>query len=684
MAAPEDLRIKAEQLRVELAHHAKLYYEQDSPEISDFQYDSLVRELLKIEAEYPELVTPDSPTHRVGGAPREGFTKVEHPFPMMSLDNALNREELKIYYEKLCQTLEVAAIPVLCEPKIDGLAVSLIYEDGFFKSGATRGNGQVGEDVTPNLKTIRTMPLKLAEKIDGIVEVRGEVCMDKKDFAALNASREESGEALFANPRNAAAGSLRQLDPKITASRRLSVYLYQIIEPEKYGVSSQQEMLDKLRAWGLPVQGSEKKCTCLSDIYSYLDVWIEKRFAHPIDTDGVVVKLNELRLREGLGATSHAPRWAIAFKFPPEEKLTCVRDIEVTVGRTGTLTPTAVFDPVHLSGTIVQRASLHNQDELDRKDVRIGDMIWVHKAGEIIPEVVRVELDRRPADAVPFKIPDICPVCGSRAIRIAGEAAVKCTNVSCPAQIKEGIAHFASRQAMDIRGLGEKLIAQLVDSGKIKNVADLYSLNIMDLAMLDRMGAKSAQNIIDSVERSKERPLSALVNALGIRNVGERTARDIAERFRSLDVIARKSVEEEHAMETIEGIGVVIAESMAAFFSEPHNKEMIERLRRAGVKFEMEEPIAAKEALPWNGLKFVLTGELSSMTRTEASEKIRAFGGQTASSVSSKTDYVVVGTDPGSKYLKAKELGVTILDEEAFVNKLNETNKNSPQRELIS
>lgn len=672
MSAPEDLKSRAEQLRVELAHHAQLYYEQDSPEISDFQYDSLVRELQKIETTYPELVTPDSPTHRIGGAPREGFTKVEHPSPMMSLDNALNREELKNYYEKLCQSLEVTAIPVLCEPKIDGLAVSLIYEDGFFKSGSTRGNGHVGEDVTPNLKTIRTMPLSLHEKIDGLVEVRGEVCMDKKDFAILNAAREESGEAMFANPRNAAAGSLRQLDPKITASRRLSVYLYQIIEPEKYGVASQQNMLDKLRTWGLPVQGSEKLCTCLDDIYGYLDIWTEGRFEHPIDTDGVVVKLNELRLRDGLGATSHAPRWAIAFKFPPEEKLTRVLDIEVTVGRTGTLTPTAVFDPVHLSGTVVQRASLHNQDELDRKDVRIGDMIWVHKAGEIIPEVVRVELGKRPENSVPFKIPNVCPVCGSKAMRISGEAAVKCTNVSCPAQIKEGIAHFASRQAMDIRGLGEKIIAQLVDSGKIKNVADLYSLNVMELALLDRMGAKSAQNIIDSIERSKARPLGALVNALGIHNVGERTAQDIAERFRSLDVIAKKSVEEESSMESIDGIGPIIAESMSVFFSEPHNKELMSRLRIAGVKFEMDEPLVLKDRLPWNGLKFVLTGELSSMTRNEASEKIRALGGQAVSSVSSKTDYVVVGTAPGSKYLKAKELGITILDEEAFVNKLNE------------
>ncbi len=672
MVLPESLKNRAEELRMEINRHAELYYEYDRPEISDFQYDALVRELQKIESDHPELITPDSPTHRVGGAPREGFVKVPHQVAMMSLDNALNKEELASFYEKLCISLEADPVPVLCEPKIDGLAVSLIYEDGMFISGSTRGDGHVGEDVTANLRTIRTMPLKLAEKIGGRLEVRGEVCIDKKGFAALNESRDEAGEPLFANPRNAAAGSLRQLDPKITAARNLNIYLYQVIEPDKHGIKSQKEMLDRIRSLGLPVQGAERLCRSLEDILKYLDMWAAKRFEHPIDTDGVVVKLDELKLREKLGATAKAPRWAIAFKFPPEEKLTFVKDIEITVGRTGTLTPTALLEPVHLSGTIVQRASLHNQDEIERKDVRIGDMVWVHKAGEIIPEVVCVDIDKRPADSRPYRIPDTCPVCASKVVRIHGEAAVKCPNKSCPAQIKEGIAHFASRVAMDIRGLGDMIIAKLVESGKIANVADLYSLDVFTLVSLERMGEKSAQNIIDSIEKSKNRPLWALINALGIRNVGERTAHDLAERFRSLDKLSKIAVERGNELESMDGIGPVIAESLYVFFSEPHNIEMLKRLKSAGLKFELESPAVNKNELKWNGLKFVLTGELSSMTRNEASERIRALGGLTAESVSKNINFVVVGENPGSKYLKAKTLGIPILDEEEFINKLTE------------
>ena len=672
MAETADFKSRAEWLRAELDRHAKLYYEQDAPEISDYEYDRLAKELQQLESEHPELTVENSPTQRVGGAAKEGFGKVEHAVPMMSLDNALDREELRKFYVKLAQSFEKENIDVLCEPKIDGLSASLIYEDGIFKSGSTRGNGHIGEDVTENLKTIKTLSAELAEKSPGMIEVRGEVCMDKEDFALLNAEREEREQTLFANPRNAAAGSLRQLDPAVTAQRRLSIYLYQIVAPERYGIKTQEEMIDKLREWGLPVQESEKLCKNLDEINSYLDEWTEKRFSHRIDTDGVVVKLNELRLREELGETSHAPRWAIAFKFPPEEKLAKVLDIEVTVGRTGTLTPTAVFEPVKLAGTIVQRASLHNQDELDKKDVRIGDSIWVHKAGEIIPEVDRVELSKRPADSKPFKIPDICPVCGAKAVRIEGEAAVKCTNSACPAQIKERIEHFGSRQAMDIRGLGEKLVSQLVDNGMIQNVADLYAMSVLEIGMLERMGAKSAQNLAEAIENSKKRPLGALVNALGIRNVGEKTANDLAERFRSLDAIMKASLENESELESAEGIGPIIAQSMAAFFSEPHNRELVERLRGYGLTFEMTQPAADKTTLPWYGLKFVLTGELSSMTRSEAAAKIEDLGGQSVGSVSKKTDYVVVGESPGSKYLKAKELGIKILDENEFINKLNE------------
>ncbi len=669
-ATHEDLIRKAEHLRGELAKHAALYYEQDSPEISDFEYDSLMRELIELEKEHPELLTADSPTHRIGGAVREGFTKVSHEIPMMSLDNALNREELRSFYSKLSSSLSENSAVVLCEPKIDGLAVSLIYEDGIFVSGATRGDGKVGEDVTANLRTIKTMPLRLKENIKGTLEVRGEICMDKKSFAALNEAREEAGEALFANPRNAAAGSIRQLDSGVTASRKLNIYLYQIMEPEKYGITTQHDALNKLREWGLPVQGAEKLCVSEKEIESYLDVWTEERFRHMIDTDGVVVKLDDIALRELLGYTSKAPKWAIAYKFPPEEKLTLIKDIAITVGRTGTLTPTAVLEPVHLSGTTVQRASLHNQDEIDRKDIRIGDMVWVRKAGEIIPEVVKTEISMRKADSVPYVIPDTCPVCGSKAERLHGEAAVKCPNKSCPAQIKEGIAHFASRAAMDIRGLGDKIVAQLVESGRVANVADLYCLDEAVLVPMERMGEKSAQNIIESIRKSKERPLSALINALGIRNVGEKTAEDLAGRFRTMDKLRSTSVDNIAELELTDGIGPIVAESLHSFFSEPHNAEVIERLKDAGVNFTAKENLQINE-LPFAGLKFVLTGELSSMTRQEAAEKIKNLGGQTSESVSKKTNYVVAGEKPGGKYVKAQSLGVSILDEESFIKMLD-------------
>lgn len=673
MSDSAGLEKRASELRAALSKHARLYYEQDKPEISDFEYDRLMRELQDIEREHPELTAADSPTHRIGGAPREGFVKVTHMSPMMSLENALDRAELAVFYSKLCEALHEKNVQVVCEPKIDGLAVSLIYENGVFLRGSTRGDGKVGEDVTANLRTIKTLPLRLKRDIPGLFEVRGEVCIDKKGFEALNAAREERGEPLFANPRNAAAGSLRTLDPKETARRNLKIYLYQIIDPEKYGIATQQQMLDEITALGLPMQGSEKLCDSLDGIYAYLDRWETQRFEHTIDTDGVVVKLNSIALRSVFGATAKAPKWAIAFKFPPEEKLTQIKKIEVTVGRTGVLTPTAVFDPVHLAGTIVRRAGLHNQDEIDKKDVRVGDYIWVRKAGEIIPEVVRVEYDKRPEGTEPFRIPDVCPVCGSHAVRLPGEAAIKCENSSCAAQVKERIIHFASRGAMDITGLGEKLIDRLADLGILKNYADIYTLTAPQLAALDRMGDKSAQNIIAAIERSKERPLGALINALGISNVGEKTANDLAERFRSLDRLAETARDNEPELELTDGIGSVIAQSLHAWFSEPHNEELLKRLKEAGVRFEMEGPAIDKASLPWNGQKFVLTGELSGMTRAEAEAKIKKLGGICAGSVSKKTDFVVVGEAPGSKYQKAQALGVPILDEAQFLEKLKET-----------
>lgn len=673
MEAFETAKSRAAELIEILNRNAGLYYEQDAPEISDREYDLLLRELQEIENKYPELVMPDSPVRRIGGAPKEGFTKVQHRIQMMSLDNALTREELESFYTKLSQGLGVPACAVTCEPKIDGLAVSLIYENGIFVSGATRGDGAVGEDVSANLRTIRTMPLRLAKGIQGILEIRGEVCIDKKGFAELNAGREEAGEALFANPRNAAAGSLRQLDPKITAQRKLKIYLYQVVEPHKYGIKTQYEMLQWIKAAGLPTQGGEARVSSAGEIGGYLDDWSQKRFEHSIDTDGVVIKLDDLSDREKLGATAKAPRWAIAYKFPPEEKLTLLKDIEVTVGRTGTMTPTAILEPVHLSGTVVQRASLHNQDDIDRKDVRIRDMVWVHKAGEIIPEIIRVELSERPDGTEPYHIPANCPVCGSKAVRLTGEAAVKCPNKSCPAQIKEAIIHFASRRAMNILGLGEKIVSQLVDEGLVRTVADLYSLTADKLAGLERMGEKSAENIMDAIEKSKTRPLGALINAIGIPNIGERTAAELAERFRSIEALAESAVARDGKLEEMEGIGPAMAESIAAFFSEPHNVETVERLRSRGVNTRLDSAPVDRENLPWSGLKFVLTGELTTMTRDEASGRIGALGGQTVGSVSKKTDFVVVGESPGSKFLKAKELNIPILDESAFIKKLEET-----------
>ncbi len=672
MAVPESLKKRVSELRAELKRHAELYYVQDSPEITDFEYDQLLRELAAAEEKYSELRTADSPTHRVGGAPREGFVKVEHSEPMMSLDNALDKDELRSFYAKTSQALGVDSVQVLCEPKIDGLAVSLIYEDGVFVSGATRGDGRVGEDITANLRTIKSLPLTLRDTVRGKLEVRGEICMDKKGFALLNAAREEAGEPLFANPRNAAAGSVRQLDPKVTAVRKLKIYLYQVVDPEKHGIRSQKEMLETIGRLGLPVQGSERLCSTLEEVESYLEAWTEKRFEHPIDTDGVVVKLDDIGLRAMLGATSKAPRWAIAFKFPPEEKVTRIIDIEITVGRTGTLTPTAVLEPVHLSGTVVRRAILHNQDEIDRKDIRIGDYVLVHKAGEIIPEVIRVEKERRPEGTVPFRIPEICPVCGSGAVRLKGEAAVKCSNSSCPAQIKEGISHFASRAAMDIRGLGDKIVALLVEKGIVSDFADLYMIRTEDLIPLERMGEKSARNITEAIEKSKNRPLGALINALGIRNVGERTANDLAEKFRSLELLSETAVSRTDELESMEGIGPVVAESLRVFFLEPHNDHVIRRLKEAGVNMVIESPAKSRVDLPWSGLKFVLTGELSTMTRPEASEKIKALGGETSDSVSRKTNFVVTGEKPGSKLLKARSLGIEVLEEEDFIKRLSE------------
>ena len=664
MLVLEEARLRVEALIGELTHHAHLYYAMDAPEITDAEYDVLYRELKKLETEFPELISPSSPTQRVGEQPRVEFRKIEHVSQMQSLDNALDFQGVLAFYKRLSDALNTSDVELLCEPKIDGLAISLIYEDGLFIAGATRGDGRIGEDVTQNLRTIRSLPLRLKGDHSGRLEVRGEVCMGREEFARLNEDREEAGEPLFANPRNAAAGSLRQLDSRITASRRLRVYLYHLEEPQHHGVTTQHALLQWLKEAGFPTQGEEQVCKNTESVHSYLEEWTEKRLYHPVNTDGVVIKVNDLSLRETLGSTSSAPRWAIAFKFPPEEKRTRILAIEVSVGRTGVLTPTAVLEPVQLSGTSVQRASLHNQDEIDRKDVRIGDWVWVHKAGEIIPEVLRVDRDARTGDEVPYQIPLQCPSCGAQAVRLPDEAAVRCTNKSCPAQLKEGLVHFSGRGGMNITGLGEKLIDQLVEKKVVTGLSDLYALTKEKLMQLDRMGDKSAQNLLDSIEASKSRPFRAFLNALGIRNVGERVAADLARHFQSMEALLDAK---EEALAAIDGVGPIIAASVVSFFGESHNRQMIRQLDLAGVTMREEVRSEKTERVhPIAGKKFVFTGELSRFSRIDAAQKVLDVGGEVVGSVSKKTDYLVVGESPGSKVEKAKGLGIQILSEMDF------------------
>jgi DNA ligase (NAD+) len=668
----EEARRRTEELKRLIAENDNLYYVLDAPKIEDHEYDSLLRELASIESAYPELLAPDSPNMRVRGVPRGEFTRVTHSSPMQSLDNALDSDELKSFFERVAKSLGTEDAEWMCEPKLDGLAVSLIYRDGVLETGATRGDGTVGEDVTLNIRTIRPLPLKLRDVPPGIVEVRGEVCMSREDFAELNRSREESEEPLFANPRNAAAGSLRQLDHRVTASRKLSIFLYHLENAADLGARTQGEILEWLARQGLPTQKSSRLCRTMAEIEAYLAEWGEARFTNSVNTDGVVMKLNDLALRAELGSTAKAPKWAIAFKYPPEEKRTRVIDILVSVGRTGALTPTALLEPVQLSGTTVQRASLHNQDEVDRKDIRVGDMVWVHKAGEIIPEVLRVDTEARTGEETPFRIPDACPVCGASAVRLPGEAAVRCVNKTCPAQLQEEIKHFVSRQCMDINGIGEKLIAQLTDRGIVKSAADIYGLSEEDLRGLDRMAEKSSRKLIGAIEDSKERPLSAVINALGIRNVGKKTAQDIAARFHSMDKLMASG---EDALSSLDGVGPVVAASIVAFMGEEHNKRTIERLREAGVR--MEEPGGDGDEIPtklsesFAGKKFVFTGELSSMPRPEAEKLAESLGAKTSGSVSKKTDVVVAGSNAGGKYDRALELGIEIWDEATFLERAN-------------
>src|SRR5450759_3698014 len=661
------------QLRAEIEQHNYRYYVLDDPSIPDAEFDRLFRELQTLEAQHPELLAADSPTQRVGVTPLKrvpgqkffgSFAEVQHRTPMLSLNNAFSEDEVRAFDARIREALGVAEVEYAVEPKFDGLAITLSYRDGMFVQGATRGDGSTGEDVTENLRTVRTIPLRLHKPIRD-VEVRGEVLMFKRDFAKLNDAQRAKGEKEFVNPRNAAAGSLRQLDSRITASRRLSFFSYGIGFCDGAKLPNQQDQqMALLQQWGVPVAQQRSVVRGLEGLLAYYLEIGEAREQLPFDIDGVVYKVNDIAQQQQLGFVSRAPRWAIAHKFPAEEAMTTLLDIEVQVGRTGALTPVARLAPVFVGGVTVTNATLHNEDEIRRKDVRIGDTVIVRRAGDVIPEVARVVLERRPRDAREFVMPKVCPVCGSRVARLEDEAVWRCTGgLFCPAQRKQALLHFASRRAMNIEGLGDKLVEQLVDTHIVNNPAALYKLGLLAIINLERMGEKSAVNLLAGIEHSKHTTLARFIFALGIRNVGEATAKDLAQHFGSLDNLLAADVE---SLQQVHDVGPVVAQSIADFLAEAHNREVIEQLRACGVHWAEQQPLAAT-ALPFSGKTFVLTGTLAALSREEAKEKLEALGAKVSRSVSKKTDYVVAGVEAGSKLDKARELGVAVLDEQQFL-----------------
>jgi DNA ligase (NAD+) len=659
-----DAARRIEELRELIHRHDYLYYVLNQPEISDAEYDRLVRELKELEKKHPDLVTPDSPTQRVAGQPVEAFASVEHKVAMLSLDNAMDVAALREFEARLKRALPGAEFEYVCEPKVDGLGVALLYEQGRFVRGATRGDGRVGEDVTQNLRTVRAVPTRLHGPLAHCreLEVRGEVFMPRRDFQKLNAALEEAGRPAFANPRNAAAGTVRQKDPAITARRPLDIFCYHVSYAEPASLATHWETLEALKASGFKVNPRSKRCPDMEAVLAYCQTLEAERDALGYDADGVVVKVDSLEQQRRLGATAHHPRWAIAYKFAARQATTRVLDIKINVGKTGALTPTAQLEPVELAGVTVSRASLHNEDEIRKKDIRVGDTVLIERAGDVIPYVVQVVLAKRPPKSKPFSFPTHCPVCGGKAYRPEGEAIWRCTNVSCPAQLKERLLHFGSRRAMDIEHLGEAVVNQLVDKELVKDFADLYHLTVDQLADLERLAEKSAQNLVAAIQGSKDRGLARLLNALGIRMVGERVAQLLADRFGKMERLMQAN---EAEIGSIWGIGPQIAQSVAKFFSEPRNRKTIERLKVAGVS--MVEAGAAEGAKPLAGKSFVLTGGLDSMTRDDAKDLILKLGGRVTGSVSKKTDYVVVGTDPGSKAEDARRLGIETLSEAEFL-----------------
>ena len=656
---------RIEELKNEIRYHNRKYYIENDPQISDYEYDMLVKELEALEGEYPELVTPDSPTQRVGAEEIEEFETVEHMSRMLSLDNTYNHDELKDFDERVRKGLDKDEIEYVIEPKIDGLGVALYYEDTVLSRGATRGDGMRGEDITPNLKTVHTIPLRLSDDtILKTAEVRGEVYMPRDEFDEMNEEREEKGEEPFANPRNAAAGTVRNKDPKIVAERPLDIFIYTLSYHEEGDLDTHWQCMEEMKKAGLKVNENMVKKKGIDAVIEYIDEWEDKKEDLNYEIDGMVVKVNDLDDQERLGATSKHPRWAIAYKYPAMRKTTELKEIKVHVGRTGKLTPIAILEPVQLSGTTVSRASLHNEDEIERKDVREGDTVLVEKAGEIIPQIVKVIKEERDGDEEKFDFPETCPVCGSEAKRIGDEVARRCVNAQCPAQIKQRLELWGSRGAMDIEGLGPKLLDKLVEKGAVKSIADLYKLGKIQLTSVERMGDKSTRNLLEEIKETKDMGLARVLYGLGIKYVGSHVAQVLTDNYDSMDEIMEADKEE---LEDIEEIGPKIADSIVSFFEDEENRKMIEELKQRGVKMEVEREDVEQFL---DGKKFVLTGALDNYTRDEATAEIQKYGGRVTGSVSGATDYILVGENPGSKLDKAKEEGTTILEESDFVEML--------------